>query len=114
MKELCRVAKEVRVYPLVTLEGKRSGHIDPVVAELQNFWMDISFGLKMTIKEIAIRNIQELPKGATWENTTHLNPLPESALLQFGLQPDLFQIDLQASSSSAEVHSLNFSETPFR
>lgn len=43
MKELCRVAHEVRVYPLVTLEGKRSGHLDPVVAELQNVGVDVSF-----------------------------------------------------------------------
>ena len=43
MKELCRVAHEVRVYPLVTLEGKPSGHLDSVVAELQNVGMDVSF-----------------------------------------------------------------------
>ena len=43
MKELCRVANEVRVYPLVTLEGKPSGHLDSVVAELQNVGMDVSF-----------------------------------------------------------------------
>ena len=43
MKELCRVANEVRVYPLVTLEGKPSGHLDPVVAELQNVGVDVSF-----------------------------------------------------------------------
>ena len=28
--ELCRVAKEVRVYPLVTLKGELSPHLDPV------------------------------------------------------------------------------------
>ena len=43
MKELCRVANEVRVYPLVTLEGKPSGHLDSVVAELQNVGVDVSF-----------------------------------------------------------------------
>lgn len=43
MKELCRVANEVRIYPLVTLEGKLSRHLDSVVAELQNVGMDVSF-----------------------------------------------------------------------
>ena len=43
MKELCRLAHEVRVYPLVTLEGKRSVHIEPVFAELQNVGKDVSF-----------------------------------------------------------------------
>lgn len=43
MKELCRVANEVRVYPLVTLDGKPSGHLDPVVADLQNVGVDVSF-----------------------------------------------------------------------
>ncbi len=43
MKELCRVANEVRVYPLVTLEGKRSPHLDPVVSELGNDGLDVSF-----------------------------------------------------------------------
>ena len=43
VKELCRVANEVRVYPLVTLEGKPSGHLDSVVADLQNVGMDVSF-----------------------------------------------------------------------
>ena len=43
VKELCRVANEVRVYPLVTLEGKPSGHLDSVAADLQNVGMDVSF-----------------------------------------------------------------------
>jgi hypothetical protein len=29
--ELCRVAKEVRIYPLVTLEGARSPHLAPAI-----------------------------------------------------------------------------------
>jgi hypothetical protein len=29
--ELCRVANEVRVYPLVTLDGKPSPHLAPVI-----------------------------------------------------------------------------------
>ena len=35
--------QEIRFYPLVTLEGKRSVHIEPVVAELQNVGVDVSF-----------------------------------------------------------------------
>lgn len=43
MKELCRVAHEVRVYPLVTLDGSRSQHIDPVVASLADDGIGVSF-----------------------------------------------------------------------
>ena len=43
MKELCRVANEVRVYPLVTLEGELSPYLDPVVSELRNDGLDVSF-----------------------------------------------------------------------
>ena len=43
MKELCRVANEVRVYPLVTLEGKLSSYLDPIVSELRNDGLDVSF-----------------------------------------------------------------------
>jgi len=43
MKELCRVAREVRVYPLVTLDGKRSPHIEPVVSDLRGDGFDVSF-----------------------------------------------------------------------
>ncbi len=32
--ELCRVAMEVRVYPLVSLEGKLSEHLEPAMAFL--------------------------------------------------------------------------------
>ena len=34
LKELCRVAKEVRVYPLLALNGNVSPHLDGVIAEL--------------------------------------------------------------------------------
>jgi len=34
LKELCRVANEVRVYPLVALNGEVSPHLDDVIAEL--------------------------------------------------------------------------------
>lgn len=34
VRELCRVAREVRIYPLVSLEGTGSPHVDPVVERL--------------------------------------------------------------------------------
>lgn len=34
LKELCRVAKEVRVYPLVALNGEISPHLNEVITEL--------------------------------------------------------------------------------
>ncbi len=34
MRELCRVASEVRIYPLVTLKGNLSSHLEPVMAAL--------------------------------------------------------------------------------
>ncbi len=43
MKELCRVSNEVRVYPLVTLEGNLSPHLDAVMQELRNDGLDVSF-----------------------------------------------------------------------
>ena len=43
MKELCRVAHEVRVYPLVTLDGFRSQHIGHVLASLAADGVDVSF-----------------------------------------------------------------------
>ncbi len=42
MKELCRVAKEVRIYPVVTLEGKPSEHIVPVISELKKDGLYVS------------------------------------------------------------------------
>lgn len=35
IKELCRVAKEVRIYPLVALDGDMSDHLEPVVSALK-------------------------------------------------------------------------------
>ena len=34
VRELCRVAEEVRIFPLLTLDGRRSPHIEPVVDDL--------------------------------------------------------------------------------
>ena len=35
VRELCRVAREVRIFPLVDLEGRRSAHLAPVLAMLK-------------------------------------------------------------------------------
>jgi len=40
--ELCRVAKEVRVYPLISLDGSRSRHLDAVISVLKNKNIDVS------------------------------------------------------------------------
>jgi hypothetical protein len=42
MKELCRVAKEVRVYPLLSLDGKKSKHLKSVMSALTDDGIDIS------------------------------------------------------------------------
>lgn len=34
IKELCRVAREVRIYPLVTLDGKQSPYLEPIIKTL--------------------------------------------------------------------------------
>lgn len=36
IKELCRVAQEVRIYPLVALDGSQSKHLEPVISLLEN------------------------------------------------------------------------------
>jgi len=49
MRELCRVSKEVRVYPLITLEAQASPHLEPVIdAMLKN-------GLVVELKEVSYR-----------------------------------------------------------
>lgn len=43
MKELCRVAKEVRVYPLLSISSnKESSHLDPVMSALEEIDINIS------------------------------------------------------------------------
>ncbi|MDQ6952325.1 MAG: hypothetical protein Q9M15_02225 [Mariprofundaceae bacterium] len=42
MLELCRVAQEVRVYPLVSLDGSISKYLDVVISSLKNKGMDVS------------------------------------------------------------------------
>ncbi|HHB75407.1 MAG TPA: SAM-dependent methyltransferase [Desulfobulbus sp.] len=39
--ELCRVAREVHIYPLVDLDGKRSRHLAPVRALLEESGMEV-------------------------------------------------------------------------
>jgi hypothetical protein len=36
MLEILRVAREVRVFPLLDLDLQRSAHLDPVIAELRS------------------------------------------------------------------------------
>ena len=40
IKELCRVAKEVRVYPLLALDGLKSQHLEPVIDSLTTSGFD--------------------------------------------------------------------------
>lgn len=53
--ELCRVAKEVRIYPLVTLTGEISAHLDLVRAKLS------AAGIKTKLEDVAY----EFQRGAT-------------------------------------------------
>ncbi len=56
MKELCRVAKEVRVYPLLCIgDNKESPHLKPVMAELERD------GVKVSLLAVEY----EFQKGAT-------------------------------------------------
>ena len=43
IKELCRVANEVRLYPLLSLDGKKSKHLKPVVSALTDNGINVSF-----------------------------------------------------------------------
>lgn len=42
LRELCRVAREVRIFPLLALGGHRSPHIAPCMAELRDAGHDVS------------------------------------------------------------------------
>ena len=44
--ELCRVAREVRIFPLLDVNGVRSRHLEPILAELE------SSGLDAEIREV--------------------------------------------------------------
>lgn len=55
MTELCRVANEVRVYPLLALDGSRSTHLGPVINHLKESGFDVSL---QTVK-------YQFQKGAT-------------------------------------------------
>ena len=53
--ELCRVAKEVRIYPLLSLEHKPSPHLDLVIQKLKNH------NIETQLQQVAY----EFQKGAT-------------------------------------------------
>lgn len=55
MKELCRVAREVRVYPLIALDGALSPHLQDVMADLNEH------GLTTTLVAVSY----QFQKGAT-------------------------------------------------
>jgi len=40
--EMCRVAEEVRVFPLLALGAVRSRHVDPIVEDLRRYGCDVS------------------------------------------------------------------------
>jgi len=42
IQELCRIAHEVRIFPLLALGGQRSSHVDRSVAELRTAGRDVS------------------------------------------------------------------------
>lgn len=42
VKELCRVAKEVRIYPLLSLKGVKSEHLNPVIQSLKKNIIEVS------------------------------------------------------------------------
>jgi hypothetical protein len=42
MRELCRVASEVRVFPVISLDGKISKHLDSVMTALSTDGIDVS------------------------------------------------------------------------
>ncbi|MCA1606238.1 MAG: SAM-dependent methyltransferase, partial [Acidobacteria bacterium] len=52
--ELCRVAREVRIFPLLDMSGKESAHIEPVVSELKNKGYGVDF----------VRTAYQFQKGA--------------------------------------------------
>lgn len=56
MKELCRVAKEVRVYPLLSIgDNTKSPHLEPLISELTEM------GISISLVHVAY----EFQKGAT-------------------------------------------------
>lgn len=55
MQELCRVASEVRIFPVVSLDGKTSRHLDSVMAALS------ADGIDVALKSVGYR----FQKGAT-------------------------------------------------
>ena len=72
LRELCRVADEVRVFPILELGAKRSRHVDPVVARLSAEGYEVSIqrvgyefikgGNEMLIVKPSLRAITLLPQ----------------------------------------------------
>jgi hypothetical protein len=42
IREMCRVAREIRIFPLVALDGRRSPYVDQAVDELARSRLDVS------------------------------------------------------------------------
>ena len=42
MRELCRIASEVRVFPVIALDGEISKHLNPVMLALSADGIDVS------------------------------------------------------------------------
>ena len=55
LQELCRVAKEVRVYPLLSLDGEPSPHLSQVILALNRL------NLSVTLVDVSY----QFQKGAT-------------------------------------------------
>jgi len=55
MQELCRVASEVRVFPVISLDGKTSKHLDSVMTALS------ADGIAVSLQPVSYR----FQKGAT-------------------------------------------------
>lgn len=55
LKALCRVAKEVRIYPLLALDGTTSRHLEPVITALEKH------GIRVSLEPVTY----QFQKGAT-------------------------------------------------
>jgi hypothetical protein len=55
IKEMCRIAKEVRIFPLLTLKGERSLYIDRIKNEIQ----------RLGVKSEIVKVKYELQKGGS-------------------------------------------------
>lgn len=64
INELCRVANEVRVYPLLALDGSQSKHLEPVISQLKEREFDVSLQTvdyqfqKGATQMLVVKNVQ--------------------------------------------------------